>query len=243
MNRHAITNTFCGMLLTPLVLAGTGNPASSPHHSPHPATAPERLAQADMAADTEQQEYLESLSREAARSDPTPSQPAAKMSDSAPATPTSGPATGAGRFNAIRSIVSEALAKPEPERMDDPPEKPPAPATTQRREELKSVVISAPPPRDAPGDNYISVLKEEVSTTVVVKPGDEASAMGLKASTARTQTATYAYTVRFGDSLWTIAERVYGNGYRWAAIYEANRQDIPDANVLQVGQQLRLPRE
>ncbi|MBO1067890.1 MAG: LysM peptidoglycan-binding domain-containing protein [Dolichospermum sp. DEX189] len=31
------------------------------------------------------------------------------------------------------------------------------------------------------------------------------------------------YTVESGDSLWKIAEEVYGDGTQWTKIYEANR--------------------
>ena len=47
--------------------------------------------------------------------------------------------------------------------------------------------------------------------------------------------------VKAGDSLWTIAKRIYGTGTKWTAIYEANRTNIADPNLIRVGQQLVLP--
>lgn len=46
------------------------------------------------------------------------------------------------------------------------------------------------------------------------------------------------YTVQTGDSLWSIAERLLGDGSRWSEIYEAN--NLP-STVIHPGQVLRLP--
>jgi 5'-nucleotidase len=42
-----------------------------------------------------------------------------------------------------------------------------------------------------------------------------------------------------GDSLWTIAERTYGEGERWTDIAKANKLRRP--NLIQVGAELELP--
>lgn len=50
------------------------------------------------------------------------------------------------------------------------------------------------------------------------------------------------YTVKAGDTLWTIARRFLGNGNRWREIYDLNRSVIgPDPNLLRPGQVLRIP--
>ncbi len=48
------------------------------------------------------------------------------------------------------------------------------------------------------------------------------------------------YTVAKGDSLWVIAERAYGDGYRWVDIAEANSLVNPD--IIHPGNVLTLPR-
>ncbi len=48
-----------------------------------------------------------------------------------------------------------------------------------------------------------------------------------------------AYQIRKGDTLWSIAMRFYGNGQRWIDI--ARQNGIRQADVLHVGQTLRLP--
>lgn len=47
------------------------------------------------------------------------------------------------------------------------------------------------------------------------------------------------YTVRKGDTLWSIATRVYGNGQRWVDIAQANPS--LDPQKMAVGQQIVLP--
>ncbi|MGI6278854.1 MAG: LysM peptidoglycan-binding domain-containing protein [Patescibacteria group bacterium] len=50
------------------------------------------------------------------------------------------------------------------------------------------------------------------------------------------------YTVQSGDSLWKIAVAVYGDGYQWTNIYEANRSDIgPNPGLINPGQVLVMP--
>jgi nucleoid-associated protein YgaU len=48
------------------------------------------------------------------------------------------------------------------------------------------------------------------------------------------------YTVEKGDHLWGIAVRAYGDGYQWVKIAEAN--NIQNANIIEAGQSLSLPR-
>lgn len=48
------------------------------------------------------------------------------------------------------------------------------------------------------------------------------------------------YTVRDGDTLWTIAQSHFGHGSVWSCIAQAN-PDLRDANLIHVGQILLLP--
>ena len=52
------------------------------------------------------------------------------------------------------------------------------------------------------------------------------------------------YTVRRGDSLWTIAAQpeVYADPRRWPVIYQANRRQIRNAHVIYPGQRLIIKR-
>lgn len=49
------------------------------------------------------------------------------------------------------------------------------------------------------------------------------------------------YTVVAGDSLSKIAQREYGDAGKWRAIHEANRESIPNPDLIHPGQVLVLP--
>ena len=51
------------------------------------------------------------------------------------------------------------------------------------------------------------------------------------------------YVVKEGDSLSVIAQKVLGDVKRWNEIWEANKDTIPDPNLINVGQELRIPVE
>ncbi len=45
-----------------------------------------------------------------------------------------------------------------------------------------------------------------------------------------------------GDTLYKLAKRYYGTRSAWTRILEANREQLPDKDALQIGQQLVIPR-
>jgi len=53
---------------------------------------------------------------------------------------------------------------------------------------------------------------------------------------------TRTYTVKSGDSLWKIAEEMYGNGSKYPAIFEANKDILDDPDKIFPGQELRIPK-
>ena len=59
----------------------------------------------------------------------------------------------------------------------------------------------------------------------------------IQLASARTQ----SYVVKAGDTLSKIAQEFYGDANRWTEIFEANKDQIDDPNVIQVGQKLRIP--
>lgn len=54
-------------------------------------------------------------------------------------------------------------------------------------------------------------------------------------------TSDQLYTVVTGDSLWNIAKKFYGDGSKWTAIFEANKDKIKNANLIYPGQVLKIP--
>lgn len=55
--------------------------------------------------------------------------------------------------------------------------------------------------------------------------------------------AAAKYTVVKGDSLWRIAAQHLGSGLKWSEIYEANKDQIKNPNLIYVGQELVMPGE
>jgi nucleoid-associated protein YgaU len=53
--------------------------------------------------------------------------------------------------------------------------------------------------------------------------------------------ASKTYTVVNGDSLSKIAKREYGDGNKWHAIYDANRDKIKNPDLIRPGQILTIP--
>jgi nucleoid-associated protein YgaU len=49
------------------------------------------------------------------------------------------------------------------------------------------------------------------------------------------------YVVVKGDSLSKIAKREYGDAGKWRTIYEANKDQIKDPDLIYPGQELRVP--
>jgi nucleoid-associated protein YgaU len=52
-------------------------------------------------------------------------------------------------------------------------------------------------------------------------------------------TAPRTYTVKAGDDLWSIAENIYGSGYNWVDLANANKLKSP--GILYVGTKLIIP--
>jgi nucleoid-associated protein YgaU len=53
--------------------------------------------------------------------------------------------------------------------------------------------------------------------------------------------AAQTYTVVSGDSLSKIAKKRYGNANRWREIFDANRDQLDNPDLIQPGQVLKLP--
>lgn len=58
--------------------------------------------------------------------------------------------------------------------------------------------------------------------------------------TAEEKITGNSYVVKEGDSLWDIAVRAYGDGYKWVEIAETNKLENPD--IIFQGTNLTLPR-
>lgn len=50
-----------------------------------------------------------------------------------------------------------------------------------------------------------------------------------------------SYTVKSGDTLWQIAEQVYGDGSMYMKIFEANSPPLENPDRIHPGQELKIP--
>ena len=50
-----------------------------------------------------------------------------------------------------------------------------------------------------------------------------------------------SYTVKAGDTLSVIAEKVYGDAAKYEVIFEANKDILKSADDIKVGQELKIP--
>lgn len=110
---------------------------------------------------------------------------------------------------------SAPMAEPEAEAM-------PATETESEQPADTSAPASEPPATEADA--------EEVPTITAVQIGEDDQRF-----------AAGRAIIRRGDNLWTIARRVYGEGVRYTTIYQANREQIRNPDLIYPGQVFALP--
>jgi nucleoid-associated protein YgaU len=73
-------------------------------------------------------------------------------------------------------------------------------------------------------------------------PSKKADFSNVQSGVATTApTAEQTYTVMKGDSLSKIAKHFYGNANSWRQIFEANRDQISNPDLIHPGQTLKIP--
>ena len=98
------------------------------------------------------------------------------------------------------------------------------------------------------GYNWVDIAQENnLSNANVISEGQTLSIPNVEPKLAtKTEVTTPeaitggTYTVEKGDSLWNIAVRAYGDGYKWVEIARENSLEHPD--VIHSGNVLTLPR-
>lgn len=75
------------------------------------------------------------------------------------------------------------------------------------------------------------------------REGTQAFAPSQQEQRAEERAIANTVTVERGDSLSTIAERVYGDPGKWRLLYQANQDKLDDPNQLLVGTKLVIPAE
>ena len=72
-------------------------------------------------------------------------------------------------------------------------------------------------------------------------PSEDSVVIPEEDSQSTSSTEIVYYKVQSNDNLFKIARKHYGDGQKWAKIFEANRDSMPDSNSLYVGQELLIP--
>ena len=83
--------------------------------------------------------------------------------------------------------------------------------------------------------NEEPVKKEETANPAQEPPAEAEQA------TAAEGGAPSTYTVQSGDTLWKIAESVYGDGSEYQKIFDANRDVLESPDRILPGQELTIP--
>jgi DNA-binding SARP family transcriptional activator len=97
---------------------------------------------------------------------------------------------------------------------------------------------------------HVSSALPAVRPPVFVEPGPARSTAHVFNHAGLTEPAREVYRVRPGDSLWRIAERELGSGFRWREIYRLNEgkqfldgRSLTDSHLIRPGWVLDLPEE
>lgn len=96
--------------------------------------------------------------------------------------------------------------------------------------------------KDGPKADFSKVTGGMDSTADRAGP-DFSHVTGGSASTARPADsgAGRTHTVEKGDTLSAISRQHYGSANRWQEIFDANRDQLDDPDLIQPGQVLRIP--
>jgi len=105
----------------------------------------------------------------------------------------------------------------------------------------KKAVSSGPSGQDITAES-----KTAAQSGAAVSSDKSGAAAGSEAKdTAASAVAITEYTVKKGESLWWIAKYkdVYDDDFLWPIIYEANKSQIKNPNLIYPGQKLKIPRD
>lgn len=98
------------------------------------------------------------------------------------------------------------------------------------------VVATAP---NNPNNDLIKAV--QASQTVLHNAPKDAMAGALKAEAAVREAEGKTYVVRPGDTLWAIAQHLYGDPYQYKRLFEANPRVLAAPEHIFPGQVLRVP--
>jgi nucleoid-associated protein YgaU len=133
----------------------------------------------------------------------------------------------------------EKKMKPDWMKKSTEPTNPPAPPASENAPRVGRpdwMNYGKSTPAEAPAEG----LPEVVTEVHVEEVGEEIAEVAVVAE-AETDAPPTSYTVQVGDSLTSIATKLYGSPEQWVSLWRHNKTIIPDPNLLRPGQVLQLP--
>ena len=109
-----------------------------------------------------------------------------------------------------------------------------------REEEMKYIYVATKVRKLTPEQE--KTKKEELSEEEEIISEVEKSNLEEKpVSEERVQPEVIEYKVGKGESLWSIAKKVYGDATKWTVIYENNKDILTDPEKIRPGMVLKIP--
>jgi len=121
----------------------------------------------------------------------------------------------------LQTIEPETTLTEAPEVEIAAPEEPKI-KTSEETGQVEVAVISGDPETPVETAAEDPVVEEEAAEEKVIRTGS-------------------SVIIRRGDNLWRVARRNYGAGIRYTTIYEANRDQVRDPDLIYPGQVLKVP--
>ena len=93
----------------------------------------------------------------------------------------------------------------------------------------------------APSEKTLNAIRDLTGQPIVRATEEKPKAVASPLTPKPVAPSGQRYVVKPNDRLWTIAEKHYGSGKHWKLIYAANKDRLPDKDLLPVGTVLILP--
>lgn len=91
------------------------------------------------------------------------------------------------------------------------------------------------------GYNWVDIVEtNKIKNPDRIEAGTELTIPAVPPRPTPTEAQAQVYTVKKGETLFDIAVKVYGDGYRWGELARANK--IRNPNHIEAGQKLVIPR-
>lgn len=126
-----------------------------------------------------------------------------------------------------------------------------SPAESQWSEYISYSYSEWTPPRTAPpSSNSVTpetvVIPEQQPVPALLTPVEQPAPLppvppAPVQTVEKKKVEAHTYTIQKGDTLSTIAKKVYGKASKWNVILDANKDKISDAGKLKVGMKINIP--